>query len=89
MERLFYDREEDSRANRLIGVLGVTAHVAISTTLVTDLFHEHQDEKGKVNRLVEFGVRQVLPHDRVLGAGAGFGNSSTRFRAPGGLQKGF
>lgn len=86
-----YDREEDDRANRFVGVLGVAVPVAASTALVTDLVHEQQDEKGKVNRLVELGVRQVLPHDMVLGAGvgAGFGNSSTRFRALVGLQKGF
>jgi len=86
-----YDRDEDSRANRFIGVLGVAVPVAASTALVTDLVHEQQDEKGKVNRLVELGVRQVLPHDMVLGAGvgAGFGNSSTRFRALVGVQKGF
>lgn len=86
-----YDRGEDDRANRFFGVLGVSLPVAGATAVVADLVHEQLDEKGKLNQLVEVGLRQVLPHDLVLGVGvgAGFGNSSTRFRALVGLQASF
>ena len=86
-----FNREEDNRANSFVGVLGVAVPVAESTAIVTDFAHEQLEQKGRINNLIEVGVRQEVPGDITLGAGvgAGVGGSVTKFRALVGVQKTF
>jgi hypothetical protein len=86
-----FNRDEDARANRFVAVLGATVPITASTALALDLVHGKDEEKGQITNLVEVGVRQMLPGGfRVgLGVGAGFGGSTTDFRALFGLQKEF
>jgi hypothetical protein len=86
-----FNREEDARANRFVAVLGATVPITTSTALALDLVHGKDEEKGQITNLVEVGVRQMLPGGfRLgLGVGAGFGGSTTDFRALFGLQKEF
>lgn len=86
-----YHRGEQERANRFGAILGVAAPVAESTALVVDVLHEQDDAKGSITNLAELGIRQRLPGDAVigLGAGFGFGGSTTDFRVLLGVQKSF
>jgi hypothetical protein len=86
-----FNREEDDRANSFFGVLGVAVPVAESTALVADVAHEQLEQKGRINNLIEVGVRQQVGGDITLGAGvgAGIGGSTTKFRALVGVQKTF
>ena len=86
-----FNREEDARANRFVAVLGATVPITSSTALALDLVHGKDEEKGQITNLVEVGVRQMLPGGfRLgLGVGAGFGGSTTDFRALFGVQKEF
>jgi len=86
-----FNREEDNRANRFIGVLGVAVPVAESTAIIADVAHEQLEQKGRINNLIEVGVRQEVSNDITLGAGvgAGVGGSVTNFRALIGVQKSF
>jgi hypothetical protein len=86
-----YDRGEDDRANRFGAILGLAAPVAESTAIVVDVLHEQDEAKGAITNLAELGVRQLLPGDAVLGlgAGVGFGGSTTDFRVLLGVQKSF
>jgi|tagenome__1003787_1003787.scaffolds.fasta_scaffold20753067_1 hypothetical protein len=86
-----FNREEDNSANSFVGVLGVAVPVAESTAIVTDFAHEQLEQKGRINNLIEVGVRQQVPGDITLGAGvgAGVGGSVTKFRALVGVQKTF
>ena len=75
-----FNREEDNRANSFVGVLGVAVPVAESTAIVTDFAHEQLEQKGRINNLIQVGVRQEVPGDITLGAGvgAGVGGSVTK-----------
>jgi hypothetical protein len=86
-----FNHEEDNRANSFVGVLGVAVPVAESTAIVADVAHEQLEEKGRINNLIEVGVRQQVSDDITLGAGvgAGVGGSVTKFRALIGVQKSF
>ena len=86
-----FNREEDARLNHFAGALGVALPVTASTALVLDLVHRQEEEKGHISNFVEAGVRQVLPGDIVLaaGAGAGVGGSAADYRLLVGLQVGF
>jgi hypothetical protein len=86
-----FDREEDTRANSFMGVLGVAVPVAESTAIVADFAHEQLDEKGRIDNLIEVGVRQEVSNGLTLGAGvgAGVGGSVTNFRALVGVQESF
>ena len=72
-------------------MLGYTHPLGPSTALVADLVHEKDEDKGRIINLVELGLRHALPGDIILGigVGAGFGGSTTDFRALLGIQKEF
>ncbi|MBX6369276.1 MAG: hypothetical protein IRZ04_14915 [Rhodospirillales bacterium] len=86
-----FNRDDDARANRFSAVLGYTHPLGPSTALVADLVHEKDEDKGRIINLVELGLRHALPGDIILGigVGAGFGGSTTDFRALLGIQKEF
>jgi hypothetical protein len=86
-----YHRGEDDRADRFGAVLGLAAPIAESTALVIDVLHEQDEAEGAITNLAELGLRHRLPGDATigLGAGVGFGGSTTDFRLLLGIQKSF
>ena len=72
-------------------MLGIAVPVAEPTAIIADVAHEQLEQKGRINNLIEVGVRQEVSNDITLGAGvgAGVGGSVTNFRALIGVQKSF
>jgi hypothetical protein len=83
--------EEGDRRDLFAGVLGIAVPVAPTTGLIFDVVREQESERGRYSNLAEVGIRHMLPGDLILaaGAGVGFGNSDTDFRALVGIQKSF
>jgi len=72
-------------------IAGYSARVRSDTVLILDFIREQEREKGKENNILELGIRyQVTPLTIVgVGAGAGMGDASPKFRAMFGLQHSF
>ena len=75
-----FNREEDNRANSFVGVLGIAVPVAEFTAIIADVAHEQLEQKGRINNLIEVGVRQEVSDDITLGAGVGAGSSAAASR---------
>jgi hypothetical protein len=82
---------EDERVDRYRAVLGFDIRVGTDTVLVTDLYRELLMKKGERSTMFELGFRrQLTPFTLMgIGAGAGIGDQSARFRITIGFQHSF
>lgn len=82
---------ERERSDMFKGIFGFTARAGRDTLFVIDYVREQRMEKGQDANILEAGFRrQLTPFTLVtLGAGAGIGEESERFRGTAGVQHSF
>jgi hypothetical protein len=81
----------EERRDRYTAILGYSHLLPTDTVLVADLVREQELEKTRTANLVEVGLRHMLTTESVVsvGAGAGLGSDSPRFRLTIGFQYSF
>jgi hypothetical protein len=81
----------EERRDRYTAILGYSHLLPTDTVLVADLVGEQELEKTRTSNLVEAGLRHMVMDNSVVsvGAGAGLGADSPRFRLTIGFQYSF
>lgn len=82
---------EKERSDRFKGILGFSCRAGKDMSFVADYVREEKEEKHKNSNVVEVGLRrQLTPFTLIsLGAGAGIGEESERYRVTAGFQHSF
>lgn len=84
-------KDDGERRNILKGILGLSMRAGRDTTFIVDYIREQKEMKGEHANVVEAGFRrQLTPFTlATLGAGAGIGADSERYRITIGMQHTF
>jgi hypothetical protein len=82
---------DDERRNILKGVIGFNVGMGKDTAFVVDYVREQLEEKGEHSNVVEAGLRRVITGSTLIsmGAGAGIGADSERYRVTAAIQQSF